>query len=357
MSGALEALERLWPRVHQRDDELRPRLAAWLRDLIPVPTGPSASQLVTVRAMDPGDGWRYRLSWISYPGPGQSEASPFHEFPIAPTVPEPLSADELRAIGRPNRPFVATVWLLEVFGLAWAEAGLMGRQIHLVLDGAAFRGPGRRFGWTDKLRAFAYRSTAPRPASIPDLPKGQVELVAPAAPAALPVTPAALRAACAAGEPGAVLAWADALAAAGDAASAELLRWLHGFPDTIADEVRMWAGHGPFWVFATADQCWWGCGEIGTEPDGIEEPADRLAQLLAGWNVYYPAAEWLLRRLGLARAEVCGSYFANGGDGHTFDVDLTAGHLAPLDETMGVTRLWCESEEQPEEEFDEESDE
>ena len=224
-------------------------------------------------------------------------------------------------------------WLLEVFGQAWVEAGFWSRKIHLVLANVGFRGPGLPFGWTDRLRAYAFRVTAPLPPSIRELPPGDtVELVAPPTPQTLPETPSSVRDACVAGEPDAILAWADALNAAGDMASADLFRWLQRFAATLA-------GTGSFWVFADASRCWWGCKESGTEPGDIGEEGTRLAQLLAGWNVYHPAVEWLFRQLDLTRVQVRGSYFADGNKGKTFKIDLAKQHLTPLDPTMGVTNV------------------
>lgn len=344
MSAGLHAFEHLWQRLRGPNDDLRPRVAAWLRQVVPAGTlirqkrGPAVPIRASVSALTRDDGWRVYLSF---------HRGPTHEFAIAPTVPvDPTAAEwAVLSLEEPYRHFVPMAWLLELVGEAWVEAGMTARGLPLQIFGSGqYLGPDDRMSWKDLLRAMAYRTTAPLPPGVAARATGQGHLVAPPFPLALPHTPAALAEACRAGEPGAVAAWADALDAAGDERSAELLRWLDAFPAAVAPIVAEWAGRGPFWVFADASTFWWGGGENGTEPgeNGLE--ARRLAALLMGWNVFYPAIEWFLRRSSLMSVVIRASYFVDGVRGRDITVDLGAGdHLSPFDAFVGVTSLRADS--------------
>lgn len=344
MTDGLLAFDRLWQRLREPNDALRPRLAEWIKQVVPAGThikkkrGPAVPITPSANAVLRDDGWRANLSFFQ---------GPTHEFPIAPAVPVEPTAEEWQLLGLegPHRTFVPMAWLLELFGEAWIEAGMKSRGLPLYLFGSGeYRGPGDRMGWKELLRAMAYRTTAPMPPGLTARATDQGHLVSPPFPLRLPDTPPALVGACQAGEDGAVLAWAEALDAAGDQPSAELLRWLHAFPDATAEAARIWAGRGPFWVYAEAKTSWWGQGEGGTDPGDNDANAARLAQLLTGWNVYYPAIEWYLRRLSLRYVEVQASYFVDGARRQTVKLDLGAGaHLTPVDAYVGVTALRADS--------------
>lgn len=339
MSVGLLAFESMWQRLRVPNDELRPRMAEWLRQVVPTGThirqrrGPAVPILASANALIRDDGWRAHLSF---------HRGPTHEFPIAPTLPVEPTGEEWQLLGLegPYRTYVPMAWLLELFGEAWIEAGLTARGLPLYIFGSGqYLGPDARMSWKDMLKAMAYRTTAPLPPGVPVRASDQTSLLAPPFPLTLPPTPAALAEACRAGEPGAVLAWADALDAGGDGRSAELLRWLHAFPARIRGESEAWTGRGALWVYAEGSKFWWGQGEGGTEPGENGEEATRLAQLLMGWNVFYPAIEWFLRQLSLLHVEVGTAYFVDG-KGRAVAADLGGGaHLTPFDEFTGVNSL------------------
>lgn len=346
MSEGLRVFDAMWRRLRQPNDELRPRLAAWIRQCVPAGNtlrqrrGPAIPLTVSATAVRRDDGLRAQLG---------IHRGPRHEFPIAPVVPVEPTAEEwdVLRLDPPYRGFVEMGWLLELVGEAWIEAGMTARGLPLYLfSSGAYRGPGRRMKWKDMLRAMAFRTTAPLPPDVSERSNGQDDLLTPPHPDRLPDTPAGLRDACRAGEPDAPLAWAEALEAAADPDSADLLRWVHGFADALTRGVRAWPGDGAFWAFARADSCWWGNGEAGTEPDENGEEAERIGRLFGGWNVYEPAVEWLLRRAGVETVRVGVSDYVTGARFRKQTVRLSAGeHFSPVDEYSGVTELWGASSE------------
>jgi hypothetical protein len=332
MSEGLRAFDAMWERIRQPNEALRPRLAAWLREVVPA-TNPNQENAAA-------NAFARQGTWLAHLTIGRG---PAREFPIAPTVPEEPTEVEWQLLGLngAHRTFVPMAWLLELLGEAWMEADVPARGFPLYFAGSGmYRGPGGRMKWKDLLRGMAFRATAPLPPGLTTRSTQQDNLVAPPSPEHLPATPTALQDACIAGEPDAPLAWADALEAAGDRTSPDLLRWVHGFAPTLIPGVAEWAGHGAFYVFARAETCWWGQGEFGSEPNENTDEANRLADLLQGWNVYYPAIEWLLRRAGLAKVDVGAAYFANGGKTRSQKLNLSRDqHLAPVDEFSGVVAL------------------
>lgn len=344
MSEGLRVFESMWERLRNPNEELRPRLAAWLREVVPptdtirVGRGPVVPLNAWANALYRDNGWQIQLNF---------DRGPSHTFAIAPVVPvEPTQAEwDLLGLEDRYRSFIPMAWLLELFGEAWVEAGLAARGVPLSIFGSGeYRGPGGRMKWKAMLRGLAYRATAPMPASLKLRSTEQDDLVDPPHPQTLPETPPALQEACRNGEPDALLVWADALDTAGDQASGELLRWVHTFADRLAPGIKKWARHGAFWVFTQAERSWWGQGEDGSEADDNSIDSNRLAQLLRGWNVYYPAIEWLLRRTGLLNVKVRLAYFANGSKSRYLKFPLKAGqHLEKIDEYSGVIELWADT--------------
>lgn len=165
----------------------------------------------------------------------------------------------------------------------------------------------------------------------------------------LPVVPAEIVAAVQAGEAPALLRWADALADRGASAAAELLRWLPSFHDRIAEEVRLVAPSAGFFVNCSPgrEHAAWVIGDCDCE---IENQDTRnLDELLAAWNDFHPAVEWLHRRFGLPTVSAEAHAIATGRLAEHRSFDLAAGeHFTPFEPGVRVMHLRAEASE-PEE--------
>ena len=150
---------------------------------------------------------------------------------------------------------------------------------------------------------------------------------------------AGFHAACRDGDQTALGAWADALEEAGDGEAAGLLRRLPQARKEMAKRVRSWCkeypGSGEVSLHHQPDSeegPYWFCGDCEIEGD---DAIDVVGPLLARWDEFHPAIEWLVRELGLPfverrtkpkgkRKEASTSYRLGSGD--HFD-PLPQGHL------------------------------
>lgn len=165
----------------------------------------------------------------------------------------------------------------------------------------------------------------------------------------LPEVPAEFLTAVQAGEAPALLRWADALADRGATAGADLLRWLPRFHDRIAEEVRLVAPSGGFFVNCVSwrEHAAWVIGDCDCE---IENQDTRnLDELLAAWNDFHLAVEWLHRQFGLPTVVVEAHALATGRLAERRSFNLAAGeHFTPFGPGVRVLHLRAEAYE-PEE--------
>jgi hypothetical protein len=143
----------------------------------------------------------------------------------------------------------------------------------------------------------------------------------------------------------ALLAWADALEELGDLAGANLLRQLPKARDEMAQHVSEWCEHYPgtgevnLFHNPDDDDHYWFCGDNEIEGD---DAIEIVGPLLARWDQFYPAVEWLVRELGLPfvervavplkgrRREKTDRYSLGGG-----------GHFDPLPKGCILSSLLC----------------
>lgn len=172
-----------------------------------------------------------------------------------------------------------------------------------------------------------------------------------------PTTIAALRAATAAGDTSALLAWADAMQESGDDRTAAMLRQCPSLRDMhVADlDVLREAEIGRLdisWVNMDG-RSWWFCvGCEGNEAEGDEgDPwAVMMGQLLRQWNAYFPAVEWLIRECRLPLVQVNHAPVpetANSTVTVNYDLAAPGTHLDPVPDGHEVNYLMFEVPEQP----------
>ncbi len=288
-----------------------------------------------------GDGKCWHIWWD-----GEGPRYRFWTFPPTPAPYPVFSWDELATFGvEPNQLscFIDGVYS-DVAADAWEEAGGFAVSRPISIDSFLWRSAADGRGWVDRLTMWIKEAAA---AALPAGPgDARSSRVQPLTCGKMPPVPSDIIAACQDGDRNALLAWADVLEAAGARDEAELLRWLPRFRESIAEGVTAWLGHGAFYVFSEHSTTWWGCGEAeGSLPGEPNEAAVNLGRLLAGWNDYHPALEWLFRDLALWQVSVKCCWFANGQEAISPTYNLDAGdHLVPFDTTMGVTEVQADQE-------------
>lgn len=164
-----------------------------------------------------------------------------------------------------------------------------------------------------------------------------------------PGTIAALRAATAAGDTAALLAWADAAQESGDDRAATTLRQFPGLRDMhVADLDPLRAAEIDPLDFSWSNmdgRSWWFCvGCEGNEAEGDEgDPwAVLMGQLMRQWNAYFPAVEWLIRECRLPLVQVGHAMGPNPGNRTAtvnYNLAVEGTHLGPVPDGHEVTWL------------------
>ncbi len=287
------AFEKIRQRMRDHFAPLRPQFVAWLREFLHRPP-PRNATLLRCRDIR----WEGRVSWwftwhsrVEYKrGGGCFPASPVEE-PI-------LTEDDRRALGLRAEAMIVVLCagLYDLAADAWEEAG--GYQFSRPVDIGAqvLRSPSDKQVWIDRVYSVLRDEAAIAPETTPE--------PAPLPPGKRGVASAKVLDACRNGELKGLTAWADALAAANDVDAAELLHWLPRFRQSIASAVEEEIGRRAFFLRADPQGAGWGFDdEDRTLPDQ-PEASRLLARLLAGWDDYHPAAEWLFRNLALWQVTV-----------------------------------------------------
>ena len=288
-----------------------------------------------------GDGRCWHIWWT-----GELSRYRFWTFPPTPAPYPVFSWDELATLGvEPNQlSCVINGVYSDVAADAWEEAGGFAVSRPISIDSFLWRSAADGRGWVDQITMWIKEAAA---AALPAGPgDARSSRVPPLTCGKMPPVPSDIIAACQDGDRNALLAWADVLEAAGARDEAELLRWLPRFRESIAEGVTVYLGQGAFYVFSEHNTTWWGCGEAeGSLPGEPNEAAVNLGRLLAGWNDYHPALEWLFRDLALWQVSVECCWFANGQQAVRPTYNLDAGdHLVPFGTTMGVTEVQADQE-------------
>lgn len=330
-----EAME-LFDRCRQRfRDDLAPvraEFADWLRVLFKKrkPTERATSLYCVIRNLEMNHPM-WNFCWD--PGPHSRSWNFQHADPLPPLI----SLAEIVALGLDN-VHPDTMKLLACQDLtvdAWAEAGGFSFARPLYFHPWMFRSPDDPRPWVDWTRDLIRQMLSG------ERPPGRRVEVDPPVFGKVPAVSAEIIDAVRAGEPAAIQAWADALAEAGDSASAALLRWLPGFYDHLAEDVRLVAPEQGFQVYSADRMTYWFIGDC--ESDYDNDNTRNLRRLLAGWNDFHPAAEWLYRRLGMPSVAVETRRVADGQLAERRVHDLAAGdHFGPFEPDVGVTRLSVE---------------
>lgn len=334
----LVAYEQFRQRMREHYAAVRSLFVERFREFLLDPPPPESAFLHCDNRYE-GDGRCWHIWWTG-------ELSRFWTFPPTPAPTPVLSVDELATLSvvlHRNSHFVNGAFS-DVAADAWEEAG--GFAVSpIAIDGWVLRSAADGRGWVDKITMWIKNDAAA--AALPARPgDARSSRVQPLTCGKMPPVPSDIIAACQDGDRNALLAWADVLEAAGARDEAELLRRLPPFRESIAEGVTVYLGQGAFYVFSERNTTWWGCGEAeGSLPGEPNEAAVNLGRLLAGWNDYHPALEWLFRDLALWQVSVVCCWFANGQKALSPTYNLDAGdHLVPFGTTMGVTEVQADQE-------------
>jgi hypothetical protein len=147
-----------------------------------------------------------------------------------------------------------------------------------------------------------------------------------------------IQAACRDGDADALLAWASEVEQMNALPAATILRGIPRLKDAMTTQGidRLDVSS---WHTGSGETRWWlGAFETGSSEDG-DEFAVLIGQLLAGWNDYHPAIEWLFRQLQQNFIR-CEFHTPQGQDSRRLYRLLEGAHLEPLPEGATVRRLW-----------------
>ncbi len=327
-----EAME-LFDRCRQRfRDDLAPvraEFAGWPRVLFKKrkPTERATSLYCMIRNVEVNHPvWNF--CWD--PGPH----SRYWSFKHADPLPRLISPAEIAALGLDNVDPLTMKQLAcqDLMVDAWAEAGGFSFAKPLYFHPWMFRSPDDPRPWVEWTRDVILEMLTRQN------PRGKHVEVDPPVFGNVPAVSAEIIDAVRSGDLAAIFAWADALARAGDNDSAALLRWLTGFRDHLFEEVRLVAPEHGFQIHSLRRMTSWVIGDC--DCDVTNNDTRNLGRLLAGWNDFHPAAEWLFRRLGLPSVEVETRRVADGQPAERRVHDLAAGdHSMPFEADVGVTHL------------------
>jgi hypothetical protein len=153
-----------------------------------------------------------------------------------------------------------------------------------------------------------------------------------------PANLSSIRAACRDGDTDALLVWAGEVEKMNDLRAATILRGIPRLKDAMTARGIDRLGVSSWHTHSGETRWWLGACETGSSEEG-DEFAVLIAQLLAGWNDYHPAIEWLFRQLQQNFIR-CEFHTQQGQASRRLYRLLEGAHLEPLPEGATVRTLW-----------------